>query len=320
MSSVTYGPGLGARGPLDFVPPVNGGLQRFEDLGGGPPLAAETAFQGVDPRTYFICNRQCNLLTTGSPTDLSANLTTSPNGPVMAEVNFTLYVVNTQDPSGVTQSSIPGADFTEDFALYGAFHSGEIDDQGTSGQFGDQSYGYVMTPIGLHYDNGSNSLEIDKPYRADLLLSHSNMDAVSQSTTGRVTAFDTSNNNFTFGGKPAYAFPVTYRKRIKYPAAGSGVYPDGVFFSLTLVRSPSVMDDVAWNKHVFNSYDTSNPFTGQITMSLPEPLHLQYYVVYDREAAGGGILFGPGTGITQWQTETWQGERGFATNISLTET
>jgi hypothetical protein len=81
------------------------------------------------------------------------------------------------------------------------------------------------------------------------------------------------------------------------------------------------MDDVAWNKHVINSYDPSNPFSGHTTMPIPEPLHLQYYVVYDREAAGGGIAFNPPTGaITQWQTETWQGERGFATNISLTET
>lgn len=241
----------------------------------------------IDPRCYFICNRGAplqNAAGTGIATDLSC--ISDISGIFMAEANFVLNVVNECDIS----TSFEG------FSLYGQFHtdislgnppggSGGI----TAGDLGVSNW--TMKNVGL--SESQNSFTLDNNYNGDLLLSHSNLDSISQTSNGRNISWQQgATTPPDISASTSYSFPVTFRKPVQLP--NNPETP--LYLGLTLIRCPSEIDDNSWNNW------TTDANGGQdYTISLSHPLPFRYYITY-----------------TPAQTAEWQGQRGFSTNLSIT--
>ena len=239
----------------------------------------------MDPRCYFICNRLAPLQNpTGIATDLSC--ISDISGIFMAEANFVLNVVNECDIS----TSFEG------FSLYGQFHTdislGNPPGGGSvnAGDLGRSNW--TMKNVGL---SESPTFTLDNNYNGDLLLSHSNLDSISQTSNGRNISWSGATPP-DLSASTSYSFPVTFRKPVQLP--NNPETP--LYLGLTLIRCPSEIDDKSWNKWAQDS-GPPLPSSNDYTINLSHPLPFRYYITY-----------------TPAQTAEWQGQRGFSTNLSIT--
>ena len=138
----------------------------------------------------------------------------------------------------------------------------------------------------------------------DLIISYSNLDAQSQSNTGRVGYQETFPSAGGVSGietRPGtnYSFPISFRKRVAV-RAGRPIY-----LALSLFRSPADIIDSSYNNWIGNG--PPHPISGY-RYDLDYPLPFEYNIIYEPLATNSGI---PN------QISNWQGIAGFSTNLSL---
>ena len=252
----------------------------------------------LDPRCYFLCNSTCILdLTTGlQAVDLSLNVL--EDGTYIAEANFVLNITCKWHKFN-TAPSFP----FEDFALFGQFHSEKYIGGGNPPVSGIEDF--TMENVGV----SANSTGKDKPEFGDLIISYSNLDAQSQSNSGRdvygesfipIPAQGPTGIEIRPGTN--YSFPISFRKRVKV-VAGTPIY-----LALSLFRSPSDIPDFNYNEWMIGN--PPDPLIASYEYPLKYPLPFEYNIIYEPYATNSSIPNG---------ISNWQGIAGFSTNLSLSK-
>ena len=283
-------------GPFDYKPKPLPGTYAWAD-----PTATGSINMPVkiDPRCYFLCNSGCPLdNSTASAIDFK--VTPNKDGNFVAEANFLLNInVKTDEFNGTGAKNA-----LEDFALFGQFHNKKIDT--TSTQPSSELLGvenFTMINVGM-YKKSDASFNNDKHSFGDLLISFSNLEALSQANYRRtIPIADTgAGSQIKLTSGTNYSFPITYRKVV------NGVSGEDIYLGLTLFRSPSDITDndyLGWGNEQYNTLSGApTPRIIDLSQNLPFEYNI-IYEPYDNAAVDGGPV------------SNWQGIAGFSTNMSI---
>ena len=283
-------------GPFDYKPKPPSGTYAWAD-----PTSTGSINMPVkiDPRCYFLCNSGCPL-DNSIASAIDFKVTPNKDGNFVAEANFLLNInVKTDEFNGTGAKNA-----LEDFALFGQFHNKKIDT--TSTQPSSELLGvenFTMINVGM-YKKSDASFNNDKHSFGDLLISFSNLEALSQANYRRtIPIADTgSGSQIKITSGTNYSFPITYRKVV------NGVSGEDIYLGLTLFRSPSDITDndyLGWgNEQYDNTSNTPTPRIIDLSQNLPFEYNI-IYEPYDNVAVDGGPV------------SNWQGIAGFSTNMSI---